>query len=526
MSKKWLTLTVVLVAFAFILAACGGDAEPEVVEVTRIVTETVTEVVEVEGEPQVVEVEVTRVVVEEVEVEPEEEMVEAGAPSDVYRIALFEDPVSLNYWNYFGPGSSVWTSYVVGGQAGFLYNLSDQRFDFVPELAVDLPPAPVQEGGFWTITVEMVDNAVWSDGEPITAHDVAFTLKEACLDLRLSQQWVDQCKPHILESVEAVDDYTVKFTFKESPGLGDWQAGVALAPVLPEHFWGDAVTEAAAFVEGLEEPVAPEAVEDCTAEELSAADAATCEPYLAEQDAYDEAFENARVTMYEADPTGAPVAGGYTTDTWEPGAFVQRTSNDNYYLGGAQVIEYDDGTYILNTVDGRQLQIYGDAAGEEILNFVKGPYVENVVFTLYGDQSAAFLAMADGDVDYVLNPLSIARGLREQATSSPDVRTIVNDDYGMFYLAFNMRKAPFGDPAFRNAVYALIDKEFVAESVLQGSVFPMYSTMPPGNGAWYADVPTPYVGMERGDRLNAAIKRIPPPKTWLMVKDCEVPTAN
>ncbi len=503
MSKKWLTLTVVLLAFAFILAACQ-TADPEIVEVTRVVTETITEVVEVEGEPQVVEVEVTRIVIEEVEAEPAEEVAEAGAPAAAYRIGIFEDPVSLNYWNYLGPGSSVWTQYVLGGQAGTLYTLSDQRFDFVPELAVDLPEDAVQEGDFWTITVPMVDNAVWNDGQPITAHDVVFT-QLACLDLKLTQNWIDSCKPEKLVNAEALDDYTVKFTFNSQPGLGDWQAGVALAPILPEHFWGDAVAEARAFIEGIEEPAAPEDVEDCTAEELSDADAATCEPYLAEKEAFDEAFENARVTLYEADPTGAPTAGGYTTDTWEPGAFVQRTSNDEYYLGGAQIIQYDDGTWILNTADGRNVQLYGDATGEEVLNFVKGPYVDNVVFTLYGDQSAAYLAMADGDVDFVMNPLSIARGLREQAQSSPDVTTIVNDDYGMFYLAFNMRFPPFNDLAFRQAVEAVIDKEFVAENVLQGSVFPMYSAMPPGNAAWYSDVPTPYIGMSRSDRLNAAI---------------------
>ena len=110
MSKKWLTLTVALVAFALILAACGGSDEPEVVEVTRVVTETVTEVVEVEGEPQVVEVEVTRVVVEEVEAEPVEEAPAEGELATAYRIGIHEDPVSLNYWNSYGPGNSVWTN--------------------------------------------------------------------------------------------------------------------------------------------------------------------------------------------------------------------------------------------------------------------------------------------------------------------------------------------------------------------------------------------------------------------------------
>ena len=66
-----------LLALAFILAACGGEPETIVqeVEVTRVITETVTETVvetvieEVEVEGETVEVEVTRVVEVEAEVE-------------------------------------------------------------------------------------------------------------------------------------------------------------------------------------------------------------------------------------------------------------------------------------------------------------------------------------------------------------------------------------------------------------------------------------------------------------------------
>lgn len=84
MLKKWSFLLVAMLALVVAMASC--TAEPQIVEVTRVVTETVTEVVEVPGTPgssTVVEVEVTRevevVVTEvvtqtvEVEVSPEEE---------------------------------------------------------------------------------------------------------------------------------------------------------------------------------------------------------------------------------------------------------------------------------------------------------------------------------------------------------------------------------------------------------------------------------------------------------------------
>ncbi|OQY31442.1 MAG: hypothetical protein B6I38_05805, partial [Anaerolineaceae bacterium 4572_5.1] len=144
--KKLLVILSLLVVGTMALAAC---ATPETV--------TVYETVEVE---KIVEGETiieTVVVEKEVEVGSEEAQAATGECCDVYTIGIFEDPLTINYWSYLGPDNSVWTSYVLGGGAASLYTLSDQRFDFVPSMAKDLPPQPVQEGDFWVITVEMVE---------------------------------------------------------------------------------------------------------------------------------------------------------------------------------------------------------------------------------------------------------------------------------------------------------------------------------------------------------------------------------
>jgi ABC-type transport system substrate-binding protein len=419
----------------------------------------------------------------------------------VYTIGIFEDPLTINHWSYLGPDNSVWTAYVLSGAAPSLLTLSDQRFDIVPSLAAEMPGGPVQEGDFWTITVSMVDNAVWSDGQPITANDVVGTVM-AALDLKLTGNWPAIYPPDLLDHVEAVDDFTVKFFFTDSPGLAKWQYGAAQGPILPMHFWQPHLDEAYAIIDGLVAPELPEEL-DCAAEDLADADAALC----AEKDAYDQAYSDARNTLYKVDATGVPMGGGYVTDKLEPGAFVSRTANDNYYFKGAKIEEYDDGAWVLTLADGTVYQLYGDASGEKTLEFTSGPYSPNVVFSIYGSQDAAFLALADGEVDYVLNPLSLARGLREQAERGSGVSTYVNADNGVFYLAFNMRKDPYGFPEFRTAVDILTDKEFVAEKILQGSVIPAYSVVPQGNAFWWnPDVETPYVGMARGDRLNMAIQ--------------------
>ena len=493
--KKRLFLVSLFAVLALTIAAC--QAEPEVITVveTRVVESVVveTQVVEIEGEA--VEVEVTRVVEEIVEVEVEvpaedsgDDAGAAGAQIDTYTISLFEDPLTLNPWDRYGPSSSVWTAYALDNLPGSVYNLADQSFAVIPGLAVDLAEDPVEDGDLFAITVSLRDGQVWSDGEAIDANDVAFSLN-TCLNLALTSGWADICPSDFLVGVEAVDDLTVTYLFSQVPGLAVWQYGVAQAPVLPEHFWGPIVDEALAFVADY-----PEQPADCS-EEAPEEDVAAC-----------EAYSNARTTLYSADPTGQPFAGAYVTDSFEPGAFVAKTANPNYGDAGTQVTLTSDGQYTETFADGTSRSYYGDGSGDTVVDYVIGPQSENIIMTLYGSQDAAYLAMADGEVDYVLNPLSIASGLRSTYESDPNIQSIVNPDNGLFYLAYNFRKMPMGNQEFRTAVDCLIDKEFVAGSILQNSVIPTYSVVPSGNAFWYnPDVTSPCIGLSREERLNSAV---------------------
>jgi ABC-type oligopeptide transport system substrate-binding subunit len=69
------------------------------------------------------------------------------------------------------------------------------------------------------------------------------------------------------------------------------------------------------------------------------------------------------------------------------------------------------------------------------------------------------------------------------------------------------------DPAFRDALSALINKEFVTENLLQGVAFPLYVILPEGNVAWYneevaAELATEfgYAGLEDSERRRIAIE--------------------
>jgi peptide/nickel transport system substrate-binding protein len=505
--KKVAILAFLMISAPIALATCGPTPKPE----------ATVEIVEVE------QAKITKVEPTDVTEKADEGVAAVGTVEPgPYLIALFEDPYTINYWNYLGPGGSVWTQYILADQAPSLYGLADVTFQFVPSLAKGLVDPVENPDGTWSMVVEMVADAAWSDGEPITAHDVVFT-HNACKDLKLTHSWPLQCSPADAEvTAEAVDDYTVRYTFTERPTLGTWHAGIAQAPILPQHFWAGRTAEAYAYIEGLEAPDVemPEGVY-CASVDLSEEDQKACEPWHKAWDPYNEAFANARRTLYEADATGSPSGGGYTTDKWEPGALVQRSANYSFYFKDAEIVEYEDGTWVLIHPNGTTRQLYGSAQGEETLHFTRGPYAPNIVFSIYGSQDAAFLALADGDVDYVLNPLGLSKGLQEQAQKGEGVEAYVNADYGMYYLAFNMRKYPQSEYEFRQAIDIILDKEFVTEEVLGGVIFPMHSTMPPGNQFWHnPDIPSPYVGWSREERVNEAV-RVLKEAGWKWTKEPE-----
>ena len=96
------------------------------------------------------------------------------------------------------------------------------------------------------------------------------------------------------------------------------------------------------------------------------------------------------------------------------------------------------------------------AAGEEVTSgettYTEGPYLSDSTLQFYGSQDAAVLALADGEVDYLLNPLGMQRGLLEQVEGNQELTAVVNPTNGFRYLAFNLTKAPMSDQAFRDAL--------------------------------------------------------------------------
>ena len=390
---------------------------------------------------------------------------DASSESFVLDIAIFEDLTTDNYWAYLDPENSVWNAYVFGNQAPTLFQYASPTNQLVPLLAEGLPVEPVQEGDTWTITQPLKAGLMWSDGEPITASDIVFTY-ETVRDLGLGGNWLTgypiagEDRLGLLD-VQAVDDTTVKFVFNDLPGLSRWQFGVGLGAVLPEHFWAEAAAAA----------TSPE-------------------------------------ELYAASGAGAPGMWAYDFSEWEPGAFARNVANEQYPYQGSTTRLYSDGTYEFTDEEaGVDEQFYGQGGGEVTHEYTEGPYAGEVTYSIYTSQDAAILALTSGEVDFMLTSLGLQRGLQQLVLAEPDLDVIVNPSNAYRYLAFNTRKFPMNDKVFRQSLACLIDKDFMANTVLGGAAIPVWSQVPEGNAFWYnPEVPRWCEGLTQEERLNTAIQ--------------------
>lgn len=98
-----------------------------------------------------------------------------------------------------------------------------------------------------TVTYNLLDGVVWSDGEPLTANDVVFTWQWI---VNPDNQSTNQATYAPIENVEALDDLTVRITFS-SPQLG-WYTFFASAvngAIYPEHILSAGASANEAFIQ-------------------------------------------------------------------------------------------------------------------------------------------------------------------------------------------------------------------------------------------------------------------------------------
>jgi len=76
---------------------------------------------------------------------------------------------------------------------------------------------------------------------------------------------------------------------------------------------------------------------------------------------------------------------------------------------------------------------------------------------------------------------------------------------GVYYCYLNLRKEPWNNPDVRRAISMAIDREFLADRVWGGAMFPAYGIVPPGI-AGYAPYSAPFADTSEIDRQDEAAR--------------------
>lgn len=165
----------------------------------------------------------------------------------VYRAGVLAGISTDNFWAFYGSEPSAWNSYVLGPTKPALYTASGPLGALKPELATtQVHPTFDAEG--WRVRVDLNPDLQWSDGTPVTAHDVVFTF-ETVRSLGLSGSWADAFGETI-ESIHADDDHHLRIEFRERPRLSVWPHGVGSAPIMARHIWAPHVNGSAEALYG------------------------------------------------------------------------------------------------------------------------------------------------------------------------------------------------------------------------------------------------------------------------------------
>jgi peptide/nickel transport system substrate-binding protein len=248
MRFKTLSILIVVSMLALAVAACGPTPEPQTViqtvEVEVPVVEEVTVVETVEVEVPVVE-EVTIIQTVEVEVAPEAPEGTLPRNETMYFNGLQWGPVVC--WNPYNANCNNAMAIVEGASADvamfetpYLYNMLDGG------------QYPLLADGPYTwndeqteITFKLNDAAMWSDGTPVTAEDVAYTW---ATHVKYNTNTGGANGPYI-DTIEAVDDKTVVIKAK----LND--EGQAVNPLIVQAYVSSYYVIQKAWTQALEERV-------------------------------------------------------------------------------------------------------------------------------------------------------------------------------------------------------------------------------------------------------------------------------
>ncbi|HSV92313.1 MAG TPA: ABC transporter substrate-binding protein [Desulfobacterales bacterium] len=424
---------------------------------------------------------------------------ETPAPTPVaasadFAFAIDGEPTFLSYAYTDLP-----TSWIVGLLYNGLYTVNN-RLEPVPSLAADF--AEVSEDGL-TWTLRLREGVRFHDGTELKASDVVFSYQ---LGLSVNCTYIpDGCSiiQGNIESVTAVDDYTVQFVLKDT--FAPFAVTGLSVPIIPEA----AIRASFGRLQA--------AIGAVTAEEVQALidriDAATADPACAGEVPPPTCDLATYVADLEAMLTRAGVqledrakfagADGAVDESAYGSALLSQLRDLAATLGAGDIDQIaaafrlldfqrapiGTGPYrFVEYLTGRSVELarhddyFGGAEGAEV-----GP--ARVFIPIIKDAAAASAALQEGDILWQTEITSDALAALQ---ADPNLQIAEYADFGYYYIAFNLREGRlYSDHNLRKAFTMCIDHEATVAAATDGRGMPVRANTPPASWAHNPNVP-PY----------------------------------
>jgi len=407
------------------------------------------------------------------------------------RFALIGEVGDQNVWALFDGENYSYNTYAV--RAAYwprLYGLSVPGHEF-EILTADGPPGKVQqEGAFFTATVPVSYGLRWSDGNPFTAGDVAFTINTA-LAFELDFDWGDYYASDLIDHAEATTPDSVRFFFNRAPGIAAWQYGALQGPVVQQDFWSSRVAAAAALLPSEEARADIDALRIKIADLQAAVDRLYREAVYVQGEQARELQADLRRQQGNLDEA--------SNDLAEAQGFLQSAMED----ARQSLFEQDDaGEPLL----GSWLPVSGAGGGAADSTFTNVPNpdfprqaanFDRASYHAFATREAALQAMQAGKIDVLLEA---------SPGQIPDMGSdIESPTRSLRFLLLNTEAEGLADAALRRALACVIDQGEIAAS-LPGRASALTSAVPREEGPWHEPgALLPCAGLDREARLAAAV---------------------
>jgi peptide/nickel transport system substrate-binding protein len=124
------------------------------------------------------------------------------------------------------------------------------------------------------------------------------------------------------------------------------------------------------------------------------------------------------------------------------------------------------------------------------------PKADRWILRIVPNVEAALGMLRSGEINFMGEFSGDPQVLIQAAEQDGDLEVVSTVEMGFRYLAFNNRRAPFDDPAFRKALSQAVDRRLIVGAAFRGFAEPSNSVISPALAFWYD--PAVMEGFETG----------------------------